>query len=61
MNIFEAPQPGVAVPPESFPLREAVYCLDCDSVSRRTPSMACVVCESESTLNLARVLNRPRE
>ncbi|HLI02763.1 MAG TPA: hypothetical protein VFC10_07315 [Terriglobia bacterium] len=44
--------------PDAIPLGEAVFCADCDVISRRTPTMRCLVCGSEATLDLAKVLNR---
>jgi hypothetical protein len=46
------------IAPDAIPLVEAVLCSDCDTISRRTQSMSCLVCGSGSTLDLAKVLNR---
>lgn len=43
---------------EVLPLKDAVYCMDCDNVSRRTQTLECLVCGSGATIDLNRVLNR---
>lgn len=43
---------------ETVPLREAVLCEDCQTISRRTMTRECAVCGSQATLDLNKVLNR---
>lgn len=43
---------------ETVPLREAVLCQDCETISRRTMTRQCAICGSHATLDLAKVLNR---
>lgn len=43
---------------ETVPLREAVLCEDCQTISRRTATLSCAVCGSKSVLDLEKILNR---
>lgn len=55
-KIAEGMQAKPAV--DIVPLKEAVYCMDCENISRRTQTGCCLVCSSESTLGLEGILNR---